>query len=114
MGSSMYCAVGVLGVCCRMICPTGVRSICISGSGNRLASGNRSTPRGVREVRVGLGRDREPSAAIIDSQSIKTSSVRGDKRGYDGGKKIRGRKRHLLVDTQGVLLSVKVLEASLG
>lgn len=40
-----------------------------------------------REVRVSLGRDPEPSAAIIDSQSIKTSSVRGDKRGYDGGKK---------------------------
>src|SRR5258707_14121606 len=40
-----------------------------------------------REVRVSLGRDPEPSAAILDSQSIKTSSVRGDKRGYDGGKK---------------------------
>src|SRR6266849_1544712 len=45
-----------------------------------------------REVRVGLGRDREPSEAIIDSQSIKTSSVRGDKRGYDGGKKNSGQK----------------------
>src|SRR5579859_4182352 len=40
-----------------------------------------------REVRVCLGRDPEPSAAILDSQSIKTSSVRGDERGYDGGKK---------------------------
>ena len=40
-----------------------------------------------REVRVSLGRDPEPSAAILDSQSIKTSAVRGDERGYDGGKK---------------------------
>jgi putative transposase len=40
-----------------------------------------------RAVRVSLGRDPEPSAAILDSQSIKSSAVRGDKRGYDGGKK---------------------------
>jgi putative transposase len=67
-----------------------------------------------REVRVNLGREPEPSAAILDSQSIKTSSVRGDARGYDGGKKIQGRKRHLLVDTLGLLLKVKVLEASIS
>src|SRR5215831_5518793 len=40
-----------------------------------------------RDVRVRLGRDPEPSAAILDSQSVKTSAVRGDERGYDGGKK---------------------------
>jgi len=45
-----------------------------------------------REVRVSLGRNPEPSAAILDSQSIKTSSVRGDARGYDGGKKNSGQK----------------------
>jgi len=67
-----------------------------------------------REVRVSLGREPEPSAAIVDSQSIKTSSVRGDARGYDGGKKIQGRKRHLLVDTLGLLLRVKVLAADIG
>jgi putative transposase len=66
-----------------------------------------------RDVRICLGRDPEPSAAILDSQSIKTSSVRGDERGYDGGKKIYGRKRHLLVDTQGLLLGVKVLAAEI-
>lgn len=42
-----------------------------------------------REVRVSLGREPEPSAAIVDSQSIKTSSVRGDERGYDEGKKFK-------------------------
>src|SRR6478752_7415196 len=53
------------------------------------------------------------SAAIIDSQSIKTSSVRGDERGYDGGKKIQGRKRHLLVDVNGLVLAVKVHAANI-
>lgn len=60
------------------------------------------------QMRVRQGRDPEPSAAIIDSQSIKTSAVRGPEKGYDAGKKIRGRKRHLLVDTQGNLLAVTV------
>ena len=67
-----------------------------------------------RDLRVSLGREPEPSAAIVDSQSIKTSSVRGDARGYDGGKKIQGRKRHLLVDTLGLLMVVKVLAADIG
>jgi putative transposase len=67
-----------------------------------------------RQLRVVVGREPEPSAAILDRQSIKTSSVRGDERGYDGGQKIQGRKRHQLVDTQGLLMSVKVLIADLG
>ena len=58
-------------------------------------------------MRVALGREVQPSAGIIDSQSVKTTGV-GGPRGYDGGKKINGRKRHLLVDTQGLLLKVKV------
>jgi transposase len=48
-----------------------------------------------RELRVSVGREAEPSAAILDSQSIKTSSVRGDARGYDGGKKNSGQKTAL-------------------
>jgi putative transposase len=66
-----------------------------------------------KQLRVQMGRDPEPSAAIIDSQSIKTSSVRGDERGYDGGKKIQGRKRHLLVDVNGLVLAVKVHAANI-
>jgi transposase len=48
---------------------------------------------------------------VVDSQSVKTSGVGGEDRGYDGGKKIKGRKRHLLVDTEGFVLKVKVHSA---
>ena len=53
-------------------------------------------------LRIRLERYAHPSAAIVDSQSSKTSGVGGEQRGYDGAKKVRGRKRHLLVDTEGL------------
>ena len=65
-----------------------------------------------RQKRKKQGRDEEPSAAVIDSQSIKTSAVRGPEKGFDMGKSIWGRKRNLLVDTQGDLMEVKVTAAS--
>ena len=63
-------------------------------------------------VRLVAGRKRHASAAIIDSQSVKSSET-SDERGYDAGKKVNGRKRHLLVDTLGLLLRVMVLPANI-
>ena len=64
------------------------------------------------ELRMAVGREPEPSAAIIDSQSIKTDPNPGP-RGYDAGKKVKGRKRHILVDTLGLILVVVVHVANI-
>ena len=62
-------------------------------------------------VRLTAGRKRHASAAIIDSQSVKSTET-SDERGYDAGKKVKGRKRHIVVDTLGLLLQVMVLPAN--
>lgn len=65
-----------------------------------------------KRMRVTAGKDENPSAAIIDSQSVKTDE-QANSRGFDVGKKIKGRKRHILVDTLGLLLIAKVLTANI-
>jgi hypothetical protein len=66
-----------------------------------------------KRVRIRLDRNPQPSAAIADSQSIKTMGVGGDQRGYDGAKKVKGRKRHILVDTQGLVIEARVHSAQI-
>lgn len=65
-----------------------------------------------RALRLLSGREEEPSAAILDSQSVKTAGKAAEK-GYDAGKKVVGRKRHLLVDTLGLIIAVVVHSAAI-
>lgn len=66
-----------------------------------------------QQVRQSEGRDAEPSAGVIDSQSVKAADTVGrDTRGYDAGKKVPGRKRFIVTDTLGLLMTVTVCAAS--
>ena len=65
------------------------------------------------QVRAAAGRDREPTAAVIDSQSVRAAdTVPKASRGWDNAKKVNGRKRHIAVDSMGLLLAVVITAAS--
>ena len=65
-----------------------------------------------KKARVAAGRSPDPSYALIDSRSVKTTSA-AENRGYDGGKKVKGRKHHIVTDILGLLLFVKAHAANI-
>lgn len=82
------------------------RKWCLDGTWRRINTALRKLDRRQQ------GRNEEPSAGVIDTQSVKTTEAGGE-RGYDAGKKINGRKRHIAVDTVGNLLEVVVHAAGI-
>jgi putative transposase len=64
------------------------------------------------KARIKAGRHKHPTAGSLDSQSVKNSSVSGEEHGFDAGKKTKGRKRHIVVDTLGFLLAIIVTAAN--
>ena len=65
----------------------------------------------VEKSRIRIGRKPDPTYSLVDSQSVKTTD-KAQERGIDGGKKVKGRKRHIVTDTQGHLLHVNVHAAN--
>ena len=95
----------------RVAAPFCTSRLC-SGAATWIHSTGQSPVKYTGRIRVAAGREPEPSEAAIDAQTVKGSEA-GGPRGYDGGKKVNGRKRHLIVDSLGLMLVVLVTAANL-
>ena len=67
----------------------------------------------VEKIRKMHGKNEEPTIGIIDAQSVKSTLVSSQEKGFDAGKKVKGIKRHIIVDTLGLILAVVIQSASL-
>ena len=111
MPSSTCSAPAAHGDSCPPISLPGKPSIITSAASVSTASGLASSPPCARRSGRAWARDPQPSAAIMDAQSVKTVEESASISGYDGHKRVKGRKRHLLVDTLGLPLSISVTSA---
>lgn len=102
----------VLGACCPSSIHLTQRSIITSALWRSDGSWQRIRDHLVQWVRVSENRAPSPSAASLDSQSVASAVMVNEAVGYDGGKKLKGRKRFTLVDTLGLLIAVRVVAAN--
>lgn len=112
MRSSTSTAPAAPGGNCRPTSHPGRRSTAGFRQWKQRGVSDRIIERLREEIRISKGRDPQPSAGIIDSQSVRgADTVGADTRGYDAGKKVNGRKRFIVTDTLGLLITVVVLAA---
>ena len=112
MLSSIFGVPAVPGACSPRSFRTGKRSIITFGVGVLMEPGSKLITTLHQWSRVIEDREPSPSATILDSQSVKTATPSAVEVGYDAAKRIKGRKRHLLVDSLGLVLMVVVTAAS--
>lgn len=108
----MYCAKDVHGERCREIFLYGQRFTVIFGDGRKMALGSRYMTSFINGLESPQNGNQAPYYAAVDSQSVETATMISQEVGYDAGKQIHGRKRHLSVDLLGLVLRVLVTSAS--
>ena len=109
----MSCVLASPGACCRGSFRLGRLCMATSHPGTTRAVGSAFTPTCAPWVRLDRKRPQSPWVAIADTQSVPLGCLTHRARGFDGGKWVKGRKRHLLVDSMGLFLAVVVTAAKL-
>ena len=110
----MCCGPAAPGACCRRTSRLGRPCMATSDAGATTALGNAFTATCAPWVRLQRKRHQSPSVAIADTQSVPLGCFTHRARGFDGGKRLKGRKRHVLVDSMGLLLAVVVTAANIA